>query len=239
MKTLITVCARGGSKGIPGKNIRRLNGVPLIHYTIAAALRYKAGRTGCTVSLSTDDDTIIEVASQAGLTTTYRRPELLATDEAGKIDVLDHLLRFEENQIGHTFDLILDLDVTSPLRTQKDLTIATDRLIADYSALNIFSVSPARRNPYFNMVEVDGRGRAKVVKSNQAFKTRQAAPKVYDMNASFYIYRREFFRAALKTAITPQSIIYEVPHLCFDLDEPIDFEVMEYLMAQDKIGFEF
>lgn len=109
-------------------------------------------------------------------------------------------------------------------------------LKADPNAFNIFSVNTAARNPYFNMVEKKDSGYYNVVKQGN-FVTRQAAPKVYDMNASFYIYRRSFFENNLKSAITERSLIYEMPHLCFDLDEPYDFEFMEFLLTNNRLNF--
>lgn len=234
MKILITICARGGSKGIPGKNIKTISGKPLIAFSIDCAKRI-AAEFQSVIALSTDDEKTIEVAESYGLYTEYRRPFNLATDTAGKLDVIADLLYFEEGK-GNKFDYILDLDVTSPLRTVGDLKSALQLLKQDEEALNIFSVSPASRNPYFNMVEQKENGYYRTIKEG-SFVTRQSSPKVYDMNASFYIYRRSFFTQGCKSAITDKSLIYEVPHLCFDLDEPHDFEFMSFLLDNNKLDF--
>ena len=193
MNILITLCARGGSKGIPGKNIRSINGKPLIAYSIDTALKF-AEKHNATVALSTDSEEIIKVAKQFGLHTEYVRPAELATDTAGKIDVLKDILQYTEEHNNSAFDFLLDLDITSPLRTQNDLDMALEQLVATPDAYNIFSVNHANRNPYFNMVELGADGYVNLVKQSHAVKTRQQAPPVYDMNASFYIYRRTFFR---------------------------------------------
>lgn len=235
MKLLITICARGGSKGIPGKNIRPLNGKPLIQYSIDTARRFADDNT--VVALSTDSEEIREVAKSCGLVTTYSRPASLATDAAGKMGVLKDVLLYEERSRNLRFDYLLDLDVTSPLRTVEDLKKAYEDFKNDPNALNLFSVNAAARNPYFNMVEKQDNGYYGLVKKGN-FLTRQSAPAVYDLNASFYFYRRSFFDQDEPTTIGSSSMIYIMPHACFDLDHPIDFEFMEYLLAKEKLDFQ-
>lgn len=237
MEVLVTICARGGSKGIPGKNIKPLCGRPLIAYTIDLARRF-ADRYGNTdIALSTDSDEIRRTAAGCGLESDYRRPASLAGDAVGKIDAIADLLRHREEKTGKRYDYVLDMDVTSPLRNLDDLSAAFALLREDPEAVNLFSVSPAARNPYFNMVERKENGYYGKVKSLGDVLSRQAAPQVYDLNASFYFYRRAFFERGYKGAITDRSLVYVVPHTCFDLDHPIDFEVLSFLMERDKLGF--
>ena len=174
MNLLITICARGGSKGIPGKNLRPVNGKPLIAYSIEAAQNF-AAKYPADISLSSDSDEIKDAAKQYGLITTYIRPATLATDTAGKKDTITDLVKFEETQRSKSYDFILDLDVTSPLRSLHDLVAAFQVLQNDTNALNIFSVNPANRNPYFNMVEQKENGYYGLVKKGD-FVTRQSAP---------------------------------------------------------------
>jgi len=237
MNILITLCARGGSKGIPGKNIRPINGKPLIAYSIDIANKF-AQKHGATLALSTDSAEIVEVAKQFGLHTDYIRPSELATDTAGKIDVLKDILYYTEKEKKTSFDYLLDLDITSPLRTQDDLEKALDQLIAKPEAYNIFSVNHANRNPYFNMVELAADGFVNLVKQSHSVKTRQQAPPVYDMNASFYIYRRSFFIDDQKRATTEKSLAYVMDHICFDLDHPLDFTMMELMMKNNLLDFD-
>jgi CMP-N-acetylneuraminic acid synthetase len=235
---LITICARGGSKGIPGKNIRVLNGKPLIGYTIATANAFRKRYPNVDVVLSTDSPEIMEVAAEFGLSSGYRRPEALASDTAGKVDAMADVLAYQEEKENKKYDFLLDLDVTSPLRTVEDLEVALAQLQERKDALNIFSVSPANRNPYFNMVEEQPDGTVDLAKRPEVpFLTRQSAPAVYDMNASFYIFRRKFFSLGERSSITKASLAYVMDHICFDLDHPIDFEVMEFLLSQDKLDF--
>lgn len=239
MKVLITICARGGSKGIPGKNIRPLNGKPLIGYSIDCANKFKEKYPDTEIALSTDSDEIIRVAAECGLKSDYRRPDYLASDTAGKIDAINDVVKYYEKKNNTKYDYVLDLDCTSPMRTLNDLEEAFKLLESDKNAINLFSVSEPGRSPYFNMVEKKENGYYDLVKkSDSHVLTRQSAPQVYDMNASFYIYRRIFFEIGCDDAITERSLIYLMPHACFDLDHPIDFEIMSYLVENKKLDFE-
>jgi CMP-N,N'-diacetyllegionaminic acid synthase len=238
MKILITLCARGGSKGIPGKNIKLIAGKSLIVYSIDLTNKLKE-KWKAKVALSTDDSEIKDVAAANGVYTEYQRPDYLANDSAGKIDTIRDLLLYEEELVDYKYDYVLDLDVTSPLRTLEDVEKALEIIIAQPEAKNLFSVNNGARNPYFNMVEENNNGFYSLIKTNLdgSVMTRQAAPKVYDLNASFYWYRRSFFDLDEKSAITDRSLIYEMNHICFDLDHPVDFLFMEYLLQNNKLDF--
>ena len=240
MKGLITICARGGSKGIPGKNIKLINGKALIAYSCEVAIAFAANRN-IDIILSTDSAEIKGVVKSLGLqkiNISYERPDFLANDTAGKLHTIVAAKEYSETQNDCKYDFIVDLDVTSPLRNVIDLDSAMDLLFKNEAALNIFSVSPANRNPYFNMVEEKEDGFYGLCKTGQ-FLTRQSAPKVYDMNASFYIFKKAFFDQGYKTVISDRTLICELPHVCFDLDHPIDFEFMSYLLENKKLDFEF
>jgi len=236
MNILITLCARGGSKGIPGKNIRHINGAPLIFYSINHAKKFTS-LFSADITLSTDSVEIKSVASRYGIQTPYTRPAHLSSDTAGKVETIYDILVYEEKVRGIRYDFILDLDVSSPLRSIIDLVDAFDIIRGDPDALNLFSVNLANRNPYFNMVEQKENGYFSLIKKSN-FLTRQSAPPVYDMNASFYFFKRTFFDIQNPTTISERSLIYIMPHICFDLDHPIDFEFMEYLLINNRIGFD-
>jgi len=239
MSVLITICARGGSKGIPGKNIKLLNGRPLIGYTIDVAKKFQQHVTNTDIALSTESEEIKRVAESCGLYTTYTRSNTLAGDFVGKIDAITDVLQYYQQNTGKLYDYVLDMDVTSPLRNLNDLLTAFEILKNNKEAINLFSVSSASRNPYFNMVEQKDNGFFAQVKTSEiSILTRQSAPAVYDMNASFYFYRQSFFEQSYKGAIADRSLIYLVPHLCFDLDHPMDFEFLSYLMINHKLDFE-
>lgn len=238
---LITICGRGGSKGIPGKNIRKLAGKELIAYSIVHAQRFKTiieERFAIEVilELSTDDDQIKNVASAYGLNTEYKRPDFLANDTAGKLDVIKDVLSHAEKKHAKTFNLVLDLDVSAPMRTIEDLLNGYDLLKENESAENLFSVRTANKNPYFNMVEEGETGFYQLSKSAGQILSRQKAPKVYEMNASFYFYRRSFFNHSTLNLFN-SALIYNMEHMSFDLDHIIDFEFLEFLILNDKLDF--
>lgn len=238
MSILITICARGGSKGIPGKNIKMMNGKPLIWYTIQTAKKFQSMVPDVDIVLSTDSDEIRRVAKECGLDSDYKRPDYLANDTCGKVDAIKDALLHYERQYNKRYDYLLDMDVTSPLRNADDLLNAFKIIEEQKDAINLSSVSIAGKNPYFNMVEKKENGFYDLVKSDVLSLSRQAAPTVYEQNASFYFYRRMFFDMGYKSADTERSTIYLVPHVCFDLDNPIDFEFMSFLMANNKLDFE-
>jgi CMP-N-acetylneuraminic acid synthetase len=234
---LITICARGGSKGIPGKNVKLLNGKPLLHYTLGLAQRF-AKEHDADVVLSTDADYIKECAAELNYKTTYTRPDWLANDTAGKVDAIRDAWQFAKKRYQKEYDFVLDMDVTSPLRTLDDLNKAYRDIKQHPEALNIFSVNDAQRNPYFNMVEKHDDGFVRVVKKAEMVKSRQKAPPVYDMNASFYFFTREFMEEGIETSTTERSLAYVMPHICFDLDEPVDFTVLSLMMENNLLDFE-
>jgi CMP-N,N'-diacetyllegionaminic acid synthase len=237
MNLLVTICARGGSKGIPGKNLKPVCNKPLIAYSIECAFKF-ADLLDADVTISTEDDNIKKAAEGYNLKTEYKRPLELATDTIGKIPVLRDIWKYEETRNHKKYDYFLDLDVTSPLRTMDDLLNAFNIIRNDSEALNLYSVSPAHRNPYFNMVEEGEKGYIKLCKilPRNIF-SRQQAPKVYDVNASFYFYTRAFYEQNLMSATTERTLVYIVPHICFDLDEAMDFEFLSYLLENNKLNF--
>jgi len=239
MNILITICARGGSKGIPGKNIKPVAGKPLIAYTIEQANIF-AKKHGADVVLSTESDQIRAVAAEFDLETEYMRPEELAGDDTSKEAVMRHILFHNEKQHNKTYDFLFDLDVTSPLRTQDDLEAALLMLTEHPEVLSLFSANRAARNPYFNMVEKAENGYFHLCKtSEKPIVARQQAPAVYDLNASFFCFSRKFFEGPSRTPFTEASVIYEMPHMCFDLDEPLDYEILDYLIGHDRLDFDF
>lgn len=241
MNILITICARGGSKGIPGKNVKLINGKPLIGYSIDCANTFKKRMeevASVDIELSTDSEHIREIAADCGLNSDYVRPAFLASDTAGKVDAIADVFQYASKKNNKVYDYVLDLDCTSPLRTQEDLDKALDIIEKDPNALVIYSVSEASRNPYFNQVEKKENGYYDVVKKlDSLFMSRQVAPVVYDMNASFYFYTKQFFDLGLRSSETDRTLVYLMDHVCFDLDNPIDFEFMAFLLENNKLGF--
>lgn len=239
-RLLITICARGGSKGIPNKNIKILEGKHLIAYTISHAYQIKKWfeeeySMFVKIELSTDSQKIKQVAKEYGLTTNYLRPNYLANDTAGKLDAIKDVLSYSEID-KLLYDYILDLDVSAPMRTIQDLKNGFDLLNCNQVAENLFSVSNANKNPYFNMVEKNNDGFYSLSKKSGIVLSRQSAPLVFEMNASFYFYKRVFFQKE-KLYLFTNSLIYKMEHESFDLDYNIDFDFLEFLILSKKLTF--
>ncbi|OGQ23301.1 MAG: hypothetical protein A3I05_05010 [Deltaproteobacteria bacterium RIFCSPLOWO2_02_FULL_44_10] len=230
MNILVTIAARGGSKGVPGKNIRPLCGKPLIAHTIEQAKRW--GRASHSV-VSTDSDKIASVARDYGALVPFMRPAEMATDTADKFSVLRHATKTSEEIFQTTYDIIVDLDVTSPFRTVQDLENCLD-IFTQKRPQALFSVVRAHKSPYFNMVEVDERGFASLSKRLATnIHRRQDAPVVYAMNASIYFYDRDFLiDPQSMSPISDRSVIYEMEEISsFDIDREIDFHYAEFLVT--------
>lgn len=231
---LVTICARGGSKGIPGKNIKEVGGKPLLYYTAKIARQF-ADKHGADLIVSSDSEAILDVARNCGLPTEYKRPAYLADDICGKPDAIRDAMLWGEAQRGKQYDMVVDLDVTSPIRTMHDIDQSLEMIENCPEALTIFSVSPCGRNPYFSMVQKKENGFYGTVCDGK-FTSRQTSPTVYDMNGSIYVYRREALLPEHPRAVTDRSIVYLMPHICFDLDEPEDYDYLTYLVDNGKVN---
>ena len=229
MTTICTICARGGSVGVPRKNIRPLLGLPLIAHTIRQAL---ACPEIDAVYVSTDDDEIAAVARAYGATVPFKRPGELATSAAGKLPVIQHLVA-HLLATGVDVTRIIDLDPTSPLRSQVDISAALALLDDEIDV--VITAYSSDKNPYFNMVERKLDGNVGLVKPLAAGVTsRQAAPQVYAMNASIYVWHLATLDKGLWSGRTR---LYEMPRdRSIDIDSEIDFKLVEMLMtaAQEK-----
>jgi len=233
MKILGTICARGGSKGVKDKNIKELAGKPLIAYTIECFKKWKkADKIVC----STDSEKIANVARQFGMEIPCMRPKELATDNAPKLQVIQHIVKFCEEQDDTKYDIIVDLDPTAPLRKQKFLDEALKKFL-ESGANNLYSVCKARKNPYFNMIELDENGYAHLCKKSNVVR-RQDAAAVYELNASIYIYNRDFLLKT-NTIHSDKTIVYEMPDIAsIDIDSELDFLFVEFLLKNEVFKFD-
>lgn len=228
MKRLCTICARGGSKGVKGKNIRPLAGKPLIAHSIEQA---RASGLFDAIAVSSDSQEILAIADRYGADHLVRRPDALATDTAAKLPVIRHCVAHVEQLLGRRFDTLVDLDATSPLRSQQDIAGAV-ALLETSDAGNVLTAMPARRSPYFNLVEIDADGAVTLAKPlPTAVARRQDAPKCYDMNASIYVWRRAvlFDAPSLFNADTRLFVMPEERSI--DIDSELDFQFVAFLMA--------
>ena len=224
---LCTICARGGSKGVKNKNIRLLNGKPLIAHTIEQAL---ASNLFDHVVISTDSDQIAEVAKKYGGEVFFKRDEVLSSDTAGKLDVIKDAHIKSEAYYRKDYKYHVDLDATSPLRNVADITESFEQFLNDENE-NLITGMPSRRSPYFNLVEVDMNGKVFLSKKpKKPVLRRQDSPNCYDMNASIYIWERDFLLTG-NTLFSEKTGLYVMPEeRSIDIDSEIDFLFVEFLM---------
>lgn len=224
MTTIATICARGGSVGLPGKNIKPMLGKPLLVYSIEQALACRAIER---VFVSTDDENIAAAALAAGAEVPGLRPAYLATSSAGKLDAITHLVSVVESQ-GVGVSKIVDLDPTSPLRDLRDIEVCVEMLDEQTDA--VITGYLAEKNPYFNMVEVKDDGAVRLVKESSRVLSRQQAPVVYSMNASIYVWHRHTLERGLWDGATR---IHVMPYeRSVDIDTPFQFRIVEMLLAE-------
>jgi N-acylneuraminate cytidylyltransferase/CMP-N,N'-diacetyllegionaminic acid synthase len=225
---LCTICARGGSKGVPGKNLRMLLGKPLIAHSIEQA---RESGLFAAIAVSSDSQEILDTARKHGADVLVRRPEEMATDTAAKLPAIRHCFEAAERERGR-FPIFVDLDATSPLRLPEDIAGAI-RLLESTGASSVITGAPARRSPYFNLVELDERGVPHVCKELKTpLVRRQDAPRCFDMNASIYVWRREPFLAA-PAVFYHDTRLFEMPEeRSIDIDSALDWDVVQFLMAR-------
>jgi N-acylneuraminate cytidylyltransferase len=222
---LIIIPARGGSKGIPRKNIKPLNGKPLIYYAIDTARAITADENIC---VSTDDEEIKSVVEAYGLEVPFLRPDELSTDTAGTYEVLLHALDYYQKQ-GRQYKTVLLLQTTSPFRTVEQVKEAL-ALYDQSDADMVVSVKDCPANPYYNVFEEDGNGYLHVCKGDGNIFRRQDAPKVYEYNGAIYI---------MSARTLKRMHMHKMPHRVkyvmdakssFDLDTMGDWQMAEMML---------
>lgn len=224
-----TICARGGSKGVPGKNIRPLAGKPLIAHTIAQA---KAVGRFAAIAVSSDSDDILAVAEKHGADMVIKRPDELASDTAGKLPAILHALDRLEGGLSISADYHFDLDATSPLRLPDDIRACID-ILTGTGCSAVITGAPARRSPYFNLVERAADGTVALSKTIPGgVLRRQDSPDCFDMNASIYGWRRDRLRSDPRV-FYPDTRIHVMPQeRSWDIDDEFDFRIVELLMTE-------
>lgn len=227
MNILFTICARKGSKGLKNKNISNFLEYPICFYTLSAYNLFakKNSSFNCDLAVNTDSEELIEQINKTNIK--YRhipRTEELSGDRVGKIDVIrDTYLKMNKD-----YDYIIDIDLTSPLRTVSDIENVLKVLISNKEADLSFSVTTSRRSPYFNQVRENENGFYTLVQ-NMGAVARQQVPKVYDMNASIYAYKPDFLKRASKI-FDGKAVIYEMKDTAvLDIDNPEDKDLMEII----------
>ncbi len=224
MRPLVIIPARGGSKGVPRKNIKLLSGKPLIHYTIEAAQEVVDNINIC---VSTDDEEIKSIAEKKGLYIPFLRPNELASDTAGSYEVLLHAVEYYEKQ-GYFADTLILLQPTSPFRSSQQIKEAI-KLYSNEIDM-VVSVKETKSNPYYILFEEDQQGYLK--KSKEAnFARRQDCPKVWELNGAIYIINVASLKSKLISEFT-KIIKYEMDeYSSHDIDSQFDWELAEYISS--------
>ena len=227
-KIFAFVFARGGSKGLPGKNLKMLGDKPLIAHSIKLALSMPEIDG---VFVSTDDPQISKVAKSYGANV-INRPANLASDTASELEAWKHAIN-QVIQDGNSFDLFLSLPATSPLRNLSDIRRSLAAL--DDATDIVVTVTPASRNPYFNMLTRDENGWSRIFDNNSEIKRRQDAPQVFDITTVAYVTRPNYILQTqgilndrVKSVIIPKE-------RAVDIDDVWDYEYAKavYRMTND------
>lgn len=229
MNILVIIPARGGSKGIPGKNIKILGSKPLIGYTIDAA---RSIADDAQICVTTDDDCIIETVENYGLHVPFKRPAELATDTAGTYEVLLHALKFYENK-GNKFDAVILLQATSPFRTGKHIKEAIKLYSKDIDM--VVSVKETDSNPYYICFEDDNNGMLHISKGDGNYTRRQDCPPVYEYNGAIYIINPDSLKVMPINKFTRRvKYVMDREH-SLDLDTVMDWMIAEHMINKNII----
>ena len=229
MKVLGVITARGGSKGIPRKNIKELAGKPLITYTIDAA---KESRLLTRCIVSTDDQEIADIARAHGGDVPFMRPGELAEDHSGSMEVVQHALSFLKER-GEEYDALLILQPTSPFRTAADIDACIQKMI-DAKCDSVMSMVEMSNFAPKKVFELDGDVVAPYFKDDAQGKTsarRQDLPKAFKRNCAIYLTKVEHIKKGDLFGDDSRGYVMPVER-SIDIDEPIDFVMADLLMKK-------
>ncbi len=231
IRILFTLCGRAGSKGFRNKNLRNFLEYPLAYYSLSAIELYMKHNPAVHVDivLNTDSQELIRQVLQQDrvLIHVIEREPSLSGDSVPKSAVIADCLKKMESKMNKQYTIVVDLDITSPLRTVQDIELLIKEKIANTFTDVIFSVTPSRRNPYFNMVKKTKTGFERVLQSS--FTTRQEAPEIFDMNASLYAYEPSFLIAEKLIFSGTCGIITMRDTGVLDIDSEEDFLLMQVI----------
>ena len=228
-KPICFIAARGGSKGVVGKNIRLLAGTPLIAYAIESSIKSKIFSH---VVVSTEDKEIARISQKFGAEVPFLRPKKLATDSTGMTEVVLHGLK-KLHALGYDFDTFVNRDCTVPFLRNKDVA-GSIRLLKRKNCNAVFGVYRQHLNPYFNIMELDSNGFLKIVKDEERRPiSRQTAPTVYQLNGLFTYNTEKFFK--YRNDLLLNALPYEIPiETGFMIDTEFEFKLAEFII-QKKI----
>ncbi len=225
MNTLCVICARTGSSGLKKKNFLKIKDKSLILHTVNAAIKSKIFKN---IIISVDKKKI-NLGKFKNKVIFLQRPKNLAKKNSIKLDAIRHAVRYCETKTSISYDNIIDLDVSSPLRTHHDIREAF-KIFKKKNSNNLFSVTPSKKNPYFNMVEVKNNKVKLVIPGKNTIHNRQNASKTFDMNASIYIWKKNFLFKTYNLFNKKTSLYFMPPERSIDIDSIFDFKMVKYLL---------
>lgn len=223
------IFARGGSKGVPFKNLRLLAGKPLIAHAIQSALASEAINR---VIVSTDDTEIASVARQYGAEVPFMRPAELAGDQSPEWLAWQHALRTLGQESTTVPDIFVSIPATAPLRAVSDIDACIVALQSSDADI-VITVTPADRSPYFNMVTLDVESNAQlVIRPEGSIHRRQDAPPVYDVTTVAYAARPDFVLSANSVFDGKVKAVVVPTERALDIDTELDFQFAEFLLSK-------
>ena len=230
MKPICFIAARGGSKGIPRKNIKPFAGKPLIAHTIEKCINSKIFSH---VVVSTDDDEISQISKKFGADVPFIRPKKLSTDKTGASEVLLHGIK-KLKKIGYDFDEIVLRDCTAPFIRDEDVLQSVKKL-QQKKPDAVFGVYRQNLNPYFNMMETNSKGFLKLSKKLSSRPiTRQGAPIVYQLSGLWVLDVKQFLK--YETIMVPKILPHEIPpETGFMIDNEFEFKIAKFLVQKNLL----
>ena len=230
MNNLCTICARSGSKGVPNKNIKKIAGKPLIQHTIEQA---KKSKIFSDIIVSSDCKKILKIAEKLEVHT-LKRTNQLSKDFVGKVDVIRDAAIKAQKMLDKKFDNVIDLDVTSPLRQVSDIHNSFKKF-QNGNYQNLITGCVARKNPYFNMIEIKKNVLSISKRTNKKIYSRQKSPQVFEMNASIYIWKNKALMNK-SNLVTSKTAFYEMPEeRSIDIDTMLDWKIVSFLMEKNSV----
>ena len=238
MNILFTICARAGSKGVKSKNIKLFLGKPLIEYTISFSLNammHYSDQHKIDIVVSSDSNDVRDIVSRTGSLVYINRPPEMSTDTYPKVPVIKHATEYMETVKEIKYDLVIDLDVTAPLRKLKEI----EQIIHQINNSNhqvVMSAVRSRRNPYFNIVEILSSNAVRSKSSDYLY--RQAAPQTYDLTPCYYCFDRSTLMNNIEKSVFEVDCgIFILPdYYVIDIDSEEDFETLEFLVKHKYHG---
>jgi len=229
MRKLFLIPARGGSKGLPGKNIMLLGGRPMIEYSLDVALDLI--QHGDQLCVSTDDPEIASIVKDYGVDVPFIRPDYLSTDLADSDSVIRHAVNWYQNEMHCSFDVIVLLQVTSPLRLKESVSLAIS--LWNPNVDMVVGVKRAKANPYYSLYELNGKGY--LVKSKEGnYKRRQDCPEVFEFNGAVYVISVKALNNSSLSAMSKVLPILMSDEESIDIDTKLDYEFAEFIFNKRK-----